>query len=322
MPKEDALGDFLAGHEPMPSGASLSPGAAVSDWRIVAFLGKGGNAEVYRATHESSHQVAAIKILFRRDGSRLERFRREIDMLSGLKCQALPRFFDAGEVDGRPYIAMELLEPCELPNGDREVASFLIAVAESVKSLHNCGIVHRDLKPQNIMRRRDSSLAIIDLGLAKRISESCRLPQLDTLSIVDGRHVGLGTPQYAAPEQFSGGEITPSADIHALGKLADDCFGGNPPRAWRRIIERATSSIPERRYPSVAAFKAAVRARFRTARLLSALAVVAISAVALLAAWRCIELRRVRMMEERRFKEEMLQKEHEEIMEMLQRDVY
>ena len=261
MPKTDALDAFLDGHEPIPSGASLAMGTTISNWRIVAFLGHGGSAEVYRAVHVSLPLQIAIKVLVRTDGSRLERFRREADMLSALKCRALPHLYGAGEMDGKPYMAMELLEPYELPHGDKAVASFLIAVAEKVKLLHDRGIVHRDLKPQNIMRREDGSLVIIDLGLAKRMADSRRLPQANTLSVVDGKQVGLGTPQYAAPEQFSGGEITPAADIHALGKLADECFGGNPPRAWRRIIERATSSITERRYPSVDAFVSAIRRR-------------------------------------------------------------
>ena len=213
MPDADALNDFLAGHEPIPSDASLAPGTTISCWRIVAFLGRGGTAEVYRAVQEShSQQAVAIKILVRGDGSRLERFRREADLLSDLKCPALPRIYGSGEVDGRPYMAMELLEPYELPSGDRDVARFMTSVAEGVKSLHDCGVVHRDLKPQNIMRRRDGSPVIIDLGLAKRISDpvagaSVALPNArgvlkNTLSIVDGRQVGLGTPQYAAPEQI------------------------------------------------------------------------------------------------------------------------
>ena len=287
MPEADTLDGFLVGHEPIPSDASLAIGTAISNWRIVVFLGRGGSGEVYRAVHvANSHQEAAIKILVRSDGSRLERFRREADMLSELKCRALPSIYGSGEVDGKPYMAMELLEPYELPRGEREIASFLIAVAEGVKSLHDCGVVHRDLKPQNIMRRKDGSPVIIDLGLAKRISDSQRLPQ-STLSIVDGRQVGLGTPQYAAPEQFSGGEITPVADIHALGKLADECFGGKPPRTWRRIIERATSSIPERRYPSVAAFIRAIRWRnfLRTAGFCASAALLLAAIAAGVAAW-------------------------------------
>ena len=288
MPKEDSLGDFLDGHEPIPSNASIVPGTVISGWRIVAFLDSGGSAEVYRAVHESQpHRVAAIKILVRSDGSRLERFRREMDLLSEMKCQSLPHIYDSGEVDGKPYMALELLEPYELPRGERDVANFIVAVAEGVNALHDCGVVHRDIKPQNIMRRKDGSPVIIDLGLAKRMPTSERLPQPSTLSIVDGKHVGLGTPRYAAPEQFSGGDITQAADIHALGKLADVCFGGNPPRAWRRIIECATSSIPERRYPSVATFVSAIRRRncLRTVGLFAGTAFLLGAVAVIVAVW-------------------------------------
>lgn len=84
---------------------------------------------------------------------------------------------------------------------------------------------------------------LIDLGLVKDVT----LPVVhrgESLSIVNGKAVGVGTPRYAAPEQFAGGEISPAADIHALGMLANDCFGGNPPLPWARIIRRSTSSIP------------------------------------------------------------------------------
>lgn len=261
MQSVDTLEGFLEDHEPISCDASIAPGTIVANWRITAYLGRGGSAEVYRALHTSLPLEAAIKVLVRGDGSRLARFRREAELLSSFDCPELPRFFGLGEVDGMPCMAMELLEPSDLPHSDRDVASFLIAVAEGVNALHVSGFVHRDLKPQNIMRRKDGLPVIIDLGLAKRISGSQSAPQSDTLSIVDGKHVGLGTPHYAAPEQFSADEITPAADIHALGKIADECFDGKPPRSWRRIIERATSSIPARRYPSVVDFIHAVRHR-------------------------------------------------------------
>ena len=82
-----------------------------------------------------------------------------------------------------------------------------------------------------------------------------------SLSLVDGHIAGVGTPGYAAPEQLVGDEISPAADIHALGILANVCFGGQPPPVWGRVIDRATGSIPARRYPDVAAFARAVRHR-------------------------------------------------------------
>ncbi len=261
MRKKDALEDFLDGHEPIAGDASIATGTVLSGWRIVAFLGRGGNAEVYRAVHLSLPLQGALKILMRNEPTHVERFKRETAILSDLRHSAFPRFLGSGETEGRPYIVMELLEPMELPRKDKAVAKFLVSVAEGVKALHARGIIHRDLKPQNIMRRADGSPVIIDLGLAKRYSPLSRLQMPPTLSVVDGKRVGLGTPRYAAPEQFSGGEISPTADIHALGMLADECFGGKAPLCWTRIIRRCSSSIPFLRYQSADEFVRAVKHR-------------------------------------------------------------
>lgn len=261
MRKKDALEDFLERHEPIAGSASIATGTILSGWRIVAFLGRGGSAEVYRVVHLSLPLQGALKLLIRNEASHMERFKRETLLLADLRHLAFPRFFGSGEIDGRPYIIMELLEPMDLPRKDGAVAAYLTAVAEGVKALHAKGIIHRDLKPQNIMRRADGSPVIIDLGLAKKYSPLSRLKMPPTLSVVDGKRVGLGTPRYAAPEQFSGGEISPAADIHALGMLADECFGGKAPLCWMRIIRRCSSSIPFLRYQSAADFITAVRRR-------------------------------------------------------------
>ena len=98
---------------------------------------------------------------------------------------------------------------------------------------------------------------LIDLGLAKDLS-AVRGHAGESLSIVDGQAVGVGTPRYAAPEQMSGDDVSPATDVYALGMLANDCFDGNPPRAWRRIIQRATAAVPAHRYATTEAFARAV----------------------------------------------------------------
>jgi len=97
---------------------------------------------------------------------------------------------------------------------------------------------------------------LADLGLAKDITTSDIVNPSSDITLG-----GVGTPGYGAPEQMERGEASVASDIHALGVLADRCFDSKPPRTWRRIIERATSSIPERRYPSVTAFVRAIRRR-------------------------------------------------------------
>ncbi len=295
----DEIEGILSAHERMPIGASFKDGETFGNWRVTAFIGKGGNGEVYRVVHVSLGTSAALKVLVRDEPRARERFVREARLLSELKSASFPQFFEYGEANGYAYLVMELLEPGDLPTGDREVARFLRQVCDAVAELHACGIVHRDIKPSNILWRIGGTHSpllghpfhgqpsvggyvasavpvLADLGLAKDIATSD--VGHPTSDITQG---GVGTPGYGAPEQMERGEASVASDIHALGVLADRCFDGKPPRTWRRIIERATSSIPERRYPSVAAFIRAIRWRnfLRTAGF-SAFAVLLLGAIA------------------------------------------
>ena len=252
---------FLSSHEPIDEPHLLADGQIVGEWSIRTFLGRGGNGEVYRATHTLLGIEAAIKVLTRNDELTRTRFRREAQIISTKAHPAFPHFFAFGELDGTPYLVIELLESYPLPGSDKDVAKYLTRVCEGVACLHGLGLVHRDIKPQNVLRRKGSDQPVlIDLGLAKDIT----LPPAHegvSLSIVNGRAVGVGTPKYAAPEQFAGGEISPAADIHALGMLANECFQGNPPRCWGRIIRRSTSSIPNQRYATIVDFVKAIKRR-------------------------------------------------------------
>ncbi len=257
--ESDNLDEFLSHHGDIGAVPLLAIGADVGGWRISGFLGRGGSSEVYCVKHNDSGTSAALKILHRTEQRHIERFAREAKFLEENTSTAFPRIFAKGVFDGRPYIVVELLDPMELPKSDREVAQYLTSVAHGLEWLHVHGLVHRDIKPRNIMSRNGEPV-IIDFGLLKEISTAPIAPA-DQLSIVDGKAVGVGTPRYAAPEQFSGGDATPATDIHALGRLAYECFSGNPPRAWSRIICRATSSIPGERFQLISDFMRAVRHR-------------------------------------------------------------
>lgn len=247
----------------------FTAGAMLGNWRIEAFLGRGGSAEVYRVVHSVTRTPAAVKVLTRNDDVTRKRFKGEIDFLAQNQLPQFPRYFESGECDGHPYLILELLEPFDVPTDEKGIAAYLTDVCSSVRALHFSGIVHRDLKPKNIMRRSGdmhsrASVVLIDFGLARDTFVSAR-PRTD-VSIVSGKVVGVGTPEYAAPEQLIGGEISPAADIHALGRMANAAFGGAPPRSWEAIIRRATSSIPAQRYETVDDFATAIRNRNRYRR--------------------------------------------------------
>jgi serine/threonine protein kinase len=282
LDKEATTEEWLKGHAPIGSGASLPDGTEVGRWRIVAFIARGGSGEVYRAVEVDGQRMAALKILHRTDAAAVARFAREVQVLSELRDRAFPVFFESGTFGGRPWYATEFLQPLDMPATDRAVARFIVAVCRGAGALHKLGYVHRDIKPANILFRKDEPV-LIDLGLLKK-AETPALHTGGTVSVVDGRPVGVGTPGYAAPEQFMGGGISPATDIHAIGVLASVCFGGRPPRAWRAIIRRATSSLPGERYPDVAALARAVRLRHLPTTLGAAAVAVAIVALAVFAA--------------------------------------
>ena len=273
---KDSAEEFLAHHADPRELPILSDGQIVGGWRIAAFLGRGGSGEVYRVVETQGAregraparpQAAALKILVRDTDTARARFLREASLLAHTDNPAFPHFIAQGETDGRPYLMMELLEPRALPSSDVEVADFLLNLCEGVAALHRMGYVHRDIKPGNIMWRTGGTRScasavpvLIDLGLVKDVT---RDPDASgtSLTLVDGHVAGVGTPGYAAPEQLVGDTLSPAADIHALGMLANTCFDGQPPPVWGRIIDRATGSIPARRYPDVAAFARAIRHR-------------------------------------------------------------
>ena len=260
----DRIETMCMSHGPVDSGAHFAAGDVFGEWRLTAFIGRGGSGEVYCARHVRLGIPVALKVLMRDDGRAKARFAREARLLAEMRSMSFPRFFAYGEANGRAYLALELLEPCELPGEDKEVAKFLLRVCDGVAELHAMGIVHRDIKPGNILWRRGESGAatpvIADLGLAKEVSAPAG-GRADSITLVDGRRAGVGTPGYGAPEQMERGEATVASDVHALGVLADRCFGGNLPGRWRRIVQRATSSIPSHRYSGVPAFRRAIRLR-------------------------------------------------------------
>jgi serine/threonine protein kinase len=283
---------FLARAGAAGAGDEAAPlwreGREAGEWTVAGFVGRGGSAEVYCARHRRLGTEAVLKVLWRDGEGPRERFDRETRFLMEGPGRAFPAFYGAGVEEGRPWMAMELLEEYPLPKCDADVAAYLLDVARGVEELHRRGWVHRDLKPRNILRRAsDGHAVLIDFGLLKRAGEDAAAETAagrESPSVVDGREVGVGTPGYAAPEQFAGGAATPASDVHALGMLADECFGGKPPRAWERIIRRATGSLPRQRYADAAAMARAIRRRFWPRN--AAWAVLAAAVLAAAAVWR------------------------------------
>ncbi len=159
----------------------------------------------------------------------LERFLRESQAVAGLGHPNIVQVYDMGDVEGRPYFTMELVEGGNLadqirgvPQPALQAAARVATLAEAIHAAHQSGIVHRDLKPANILLTRDGTPKVTDFGLARRLEGDGGL----TLS-----GVAVGTPSYMAPEQARGNRqaIGPATDVYALGAILYELLAGRPP---------------------------------------------------------------------------------------------
>ena len=215
--------------QPTPRPAELPQ---VSGYRVEGVLGHGGMGIVYRAWHLRLDRAVALKMLLAGPYARpeeRERFLREAQAVAALRHPNIVQVHDAGEVDGRPYFTMELVEGGDLadqiqgvPQPARQAADLVATLADAVHTAHQSGIVHRDLKPNNILLTKDGTPKVTDFGLARRMEGDGGL----TFS-----GAPLGTPSYMAPEQARGdkGAIGPATDVYALGAILYELLTGRPP---------------------------------------------------------------------------------------------
>ena len=192
---------------------------------MVGLLGKGGMGEVYRADDMKLGQPVALKFLPRdveADPDRLERFLTEVRLSLRVTHPNVCRVFDIGEVDGRHFLSMEFVDGEDLASLLRRIGRLpedkAIEIARQLcaglAAAHDEGVLHRDLKPANVMIDGRGRAKITDFGLAGA-----------TAGIV-GREAQAGTPQYMAPEQFDGRELSVQTDLYSLGLVLYEVFTG------------------------------------------------------------------------------------------------
>lgn len=224
--------DGLPPSEPgAASDAVASPPICPPGYTLGPLLGAGGAGQVFTAHRAQEGAPVALKLGGL--GSR-ERFLREAQALRSLAPPDVPALFDVGEVEGRPFLAMERLEGetlgtwmARLPTSGaapwQEALARARALAEVLGRVHAVGLVHRDLKPENVFLRTRGEVALLDFGLARTRDGQ------DSLALTTAGQ-RLGTVHYMAPEQCQDAhQVDARADVYALGVILFELLTGRPP---------------------------------------------------------------------------------------------
>jgi eukaryotic-like serine/threonine-protein kinase len=217
----------------------LKPGDHIDRFRIEEPLGEGGMGRVFRAYDERLDRRVAIKVLVRdEDPDARTRLVREARAVAQLDHPNVVAVYDVGEVEGSPYIAMELVQGRSLRSivGDAIVSPtermrYLVEVARALGAAHDAGLVHRDVKPENVIIRSDGRVKVLDFGIARRQRPAgdASAPTEASLSTLTADGVKAGTPTYMAPEQIRGDKLDGRCDQFAWGVTAYEVFVGKPP---------------------------------------------------------------------------------------------
>jgi serine/threonine protein kinase/Tfp pilus assembly protein PilF len=214
---------------------SLS-GQTISHYSVLEKLGGGGMGVVYKAKDTRLGRNVALKFLpddISQQPQMIERFRREARAASSLNHPNICTIYDAGEFDGRPFIAMELLEGQTLRNrisgtpiNVSELLDIGIQIVDGLHAAHTKGIVHRDIKPANVFLVDKGPAKILDFGLAKMgrqeqqiaaLAETSFRTQVDQSALLTSPGSSIGTVAYMSPEQARGEELDARSDLFSLG---------------------------------------------------------------------------------------------------------
>lgn len=280
---QTSLGHTLPGRAigVVPVGEQALPVRQVGRYQITDKLGEGAMASVYKAYDPSIDRSLVIKFLHAelcQDAEYRMRFLREAKAAGMLQHPNIVTVFDVGEIESRPYIAMELLDGGPLSDGlpegktlpVRDVLIIGLQLARALDYAHSRGIYHRDIKPSNIIRLSGgSTIKLADFGIAHMASQS-----------VSGHtRVGtvMGTPHYMSPEQAAGEKVDARSDLWSVGVILYQLLTGerpfdansvvalvyritkdNPkpiaelrkdvPAGLRRVVARCLNKQPEKRF--------------------------------------------------------------------------
>jgi WD40 repeat protein/serine/threonine protein kinase len=271
-------------------------GQTVKGYELRDRIGGGGFGEVYRAFQPLLKREVAIKIILPQHANQPEfirRFEVEAELVARLEHPHIVPLYDYWRDPTGAYLVMRLIRGGSLedaiemgPLGVELTASILDQVAGALSVAHRNGVVHRDLKPANILLDEDKNAYLADFGIAKDLGAKITSQTME----------GLLTPNYAAPEQFKGEEITLRTDLYNLGLMLFEMLTGRPPfsgalhevifkhisdpipsvrefqpdlpPAIDEVLQRATAKNPDDRFQNALALAAAFKSALASAHLI------------------------------------------------------
>ena len=253
-------GEFMsAAALPKPGGLA---GQSIGPYTLVREIGHGGMGTVWLARRTDGRYEGEVAIKFLRSGlfghGDAERFQREGSILARLSHPHIARLLDAGVMaDGaQPYLVLEYIDGEPIDEYCRRLAlpvaarlGLMLDVLAAVAQAHNRLVLHRDLKPTNILVTKAGDVKLLDFGIAKLLDDTG-----GDQTALTARAGNAFTPEFAAPEQLQGGDVTTATDVYALGVLMYILLGGDHPTAaateapldrMRSVIETVPKRLSE-----------------------------------------------------------------------------
>ncbi|GFM17580.1 MULTISPECIES: bifunctional serine/threonine-protein kinase/transporter substrate-binding domain-containing protein [Mycobacteriaceae] len=235
-------------------------------YRLQKLIGRGGMGEVYQAYDTRTDRVVALKVLphhMAEDEVFQARFRRESQSAAGINDPHVVPIHGYGEIDGRLYLDMRLIEgrnlgamlaETEKPLGAPFAVHVVEQVAHALDSAHKAGLIHRDIKPSNILITGRDFVYLIDFGLARTAGEQALTTAGST----------LGTLAYMAPERFEAGQVDARSDVYALTCVLYELLTGSRPYPADSLEQQIAGHMmaplprPSDTDPRLAAFDAVI----------------------------------------------------------------